>query len=344
MLMSLGDFLKKVGDATKRAMDRAAKEAKYRAKALEIKREIAEAERKFREEVARKEFEAKREILSQLKMRQLEAVCAAKGIPTYRTKIVNGEEKRYKIRNKDELIDVVASHLTLEEVAEVAKRYKVKSRHVVQHFTKWLEEANEALKAFTEQKQRELDEYKAQLFGEESAEVASIVLESETVESLGGEEELEEYSLEESDYQFEPDVVDILFDFEPETVRDEEDLEKQLYQYLKARLGRRVVRQYPVGDQKIDIAIDGRIGIEIKIAENRSKLQRLVGQVLDYVEYFDEVIAVILDVGANVDIDSYIKKLRKLGAEVVVLEGDIKRKGRSREIIIKDARRKIIIR
>ncbi len=143
--MGIGNFLKKVGDATKKAMDRAAKEAKYRAKALDIKREIAKAERKFREEVARKEFEVKREILSQLKMRQLEAVCAAKGIPTYRTKIVNGEERRYKIRNKDELIDVVASHLTLEEVAEVAKRYKVKSRHVIQHFQKWLEEANEAL-------------------------------------------------------------------------------------------------------------------------------------------------------------------------------------------------------
>ena len=70
----------------------------------------------------------------------------------------------------------------------------------------------------------------------------------------------------------------------------------------------------------------------------------MVGQVLDYVEYFDEVIAVILDVGANVDIDNYIRKLRRLGAEVVVLEGDIKRKGRSREIIIRDARRKIIIR
>ncbi|NJE06623.1 hypothetical protein E3E22_10640 [Thermococcus sp. MV5] len=341
--MGLGDFLKKVGDATKRAMDRAAKEAKYRAKALEIKREIAEAERRFREEVTRKEFESKREILSQLKMRQLEAVCAAKGIPTYRTQIVNGEERRYKIRNKDELIDVIAGHLTLEEVAEVAKRYKVKSRHVVQHFQKWLEEANEALKAFKAQKQRELDEYKAQLFGKESDEVATIELEEETVESLGGED-LEEYSLEEADYQPEPDIVDILFDFEPETVRDEEDLEKQLYQYLKARLGRRVVRQYPVGDQKIDIAIDGRVGIEIKIAESRSKLQRLVGQVLDYVEYFDEVIAVILDVGANVNIDSYIKKLRQLGAEVVVLEGDIKKKGRSREIIIKDARRKIIIR
>ncbi|NJE84340.1 hypothetical protein E3E23_00565 [Thermococcus sp. CX2] len=342
MLMGLGDFLKKVGDATKRAMDRAAKEAKYRAKALEIKREISAAEQSFKREMKKRAFEAKREILSQLKMRQLEAVCVAKGIPTYRTKIVNGEKKRYKIRNKEELIDVMASKMTLEEVAEVAKRYKVKSRHVIQQFNKWLEDANAALMALKKQKQRELDEYKATLFGAEANEVETIELEEETEASLRGVETLDEE--EEFSASHELDILDILLDFEPETVRDEEDLEKQLYQYLRARLGSQVQRQVPVGDQKIDIVIGNGVGIEIKIAESRSKLQRLVGQVLDYVEYFDEVIAVILDVGANVDIDSYIKKLRRLGAEVVVLEGDIRRKGRSREIIIQDARRKIIIR
>lgn len=334
--MGFRDFLKKAGEVTKNAIDRAAKEAKYRNKALGIKMEISEAERSFQEELRRRGFEAKREILSQLKMRQLEAVCAAKRIPTYHTKIVNGEERRYKIRSKEELIDVMASKMTLEEVTEVAKRYKVKSRHIIHQFNKWVEEANAALMALKEQKQRELDEYKAMLFGAEADDVKTIDLEEETEESLEAEQELEE--------PYEVDILDILQDFEPETVRDEEDLEKQLYQYLRARLGSQVQRQYPVGDQKIDIAIGNRVGIEIKIAESRSRLQRLVGQVLDYVEYFDDVIAVILDVGANVDIDSYIKKLRRLGAEVVVLEGDIRRKGRSREIIIQDARRKIIIR
>ena len=336
--MGFKDFLKKASDVTKKAMDRAAKEAKYRKKALEIKMEISKAEKSFQKEMERREFEAKREILSQLKMRQLEGVCAAKGISTYRTVIVNGEKKRYKIRNKEELIDIMASHMTLEEVAEVAKRYKVKSRHIIYQFNKWLEEANAALMALKEQRQRELDEYKAMLFGAEADEVETIELKEETEESLEAEQELEEIP------SHEVDILDILQDFEPETVRDEEDLEKQLYQYLRARLGGQVQRQVPVGDQKVDIVIGGRIGIELKIAESRSKLQRLVGQVLDYVDYFDEVIAVILDVGATVDLESYIKKLRMLGAEVVVLEGDIRRKGKSREIIIQDARRKIIIR
>ena len=99
-----------------------------------------------------------------------------------------------------------------------------------------------------------------------------------------------------------------------------------------------------MGDQKIDIAVGDSVGIEIKIAENRSKLQRLVGQVLDYVEHFDEVIAVILDIGTNVDLERYIQKLRNHGAEVVVLHGDLRRKGNTKEIIIKDTDRKIVIR
>ncbi|HIH72409.1 hypothetical protein GBV73_09605 [Thermococcus sp. 101 C5] len=335
--MGLKDFLKKAGEVTKKTMDRAAKEAKYRTKALEIKMEIAEAERAFQREMKRKAFEAKKEILSQLKMKQLEAICVAKGIPTYRTAVVNGEKKRYKIRNKEELVDIMASHMTLEEVSEVAKRYKIKSRHIIYQFNKWLEEANEALMALKKQKQKELDEYKAMIFGAESDNIKTINLEEETEESLKAEEEEEALS-------HEVDIIDILYDFEPEVVRDEEDLEKQLYQYLRARLGSQVQRQVSVGDQKVDIVIGDRIGIELKIAESRSKLQRLVGQVLDYVDYFDEVIAVILDVGATVDLESYVKKLRALGAEVVVLEGDIRRKGRSREIVIKDAKRKIIIR
>ena len=99
-----------------------------------------------------------------------------------------------------------------------------------------------------------------------------------------------------------------------------------------------------MGDQKINIAVGDYVGIEIKIAENRSKLQRLVGQVLDYVEHFDEVIAVILDIGANVNMERYIQKLKNLGAEVVVLHGDLRRKGNTKEIIIKDTDRKIVIR
>ncbi|AEC51596.1 hypothetical protein PNA2_0680 [Pyrococcus sp. NA2] len=332
--MGFRDFFRKASEVTKRAVDRAAKEAKYRKKALEIKMEISRAERVFREEVKRREMEVKKELLSQLKMKQLEAVCAAKGIPTYRVVIENGEERKVKIRSKSELVDLIASKLSLEDVVDVCRRYKVKSANVVNQFNRWLEEANARLAEFKKQKLEELEEYKRIIFGEDVSEIEGVEL----------EEDIEIFEEGAEEGTSEPDIVDVLMDFEPETVRDEEDLEKQLYQFLRARFGSRVQRQYPIGDQKIDVVIDGRIGIEVKIAESRGKLQRLVGQVLDYIEYLDEVIAVILDVGANVNLDGYTRKLKSLGVEVVVLEGTVKRKGKSREIIIKEGKRRIIIR
>ncbi|CAD5244579.1 hypothetical protein [Thermococcus camini] len=278
--------------------------------------EIQQKQREIEEAIVREEHKTKVSILMKLKMNHLKTICAAESLDCPRT------------RRKDELANYLAERLDLDEVKNWAWRYKTASKDEIKAFR----EVEKAL-------WKEFEEFKAEKLKE-----LNINVEDSEDDYSFDYGELEEQSYGEDEVPGEPDILDILEDFHPETVRDEEDLEKQLYQFLRARLGSNVRRQYQVGDQKIDIAVGDSVGIEIKIAENRSKLQRLVGQVLDYVEHFDEVIAVILDVGANVDIDNYIKKLRQLGTEVVVLEGNIKRKGRSREIIIKDARRKIIIR
>ena len=328
--MGLFDAFRKVGEVAKKATDRATKEAKYRKKAFEIKMEIKKMEDSVNSEYKKREFEAKKEILAQLKMKQLESICAAKSIPTYRVVTVNGEKKRYKIRNKEELVDVMASHLDLEEVKDIGRRYKLRYRNIIESLEKWADSAFAKLEEFKKRKQEELNRYKIEILGEETGEI----------ETISVEDTLEEEGFEEGEHEFEEvereiDIFDILSDFRPETVRDEEDFEKQLYQFLRARLGSKVRRQVSVGDQKIDIAIGNEVGIELKIAESRGKLQRLVGQVMDYVDYFDEVIAVVLDVGANVDLENYMRKLQKLGARVLILEGSIRRKGRKMEIVIR---------
>ncbi|WP_197704275.1 hypothetical protein [Thermococcus henrietii] len=285
--MGFTDLLKKVGGATKKVADRAAKEVKWR----------------------KKIGEAKREILSRFKVEQLRRIASAKRIPLYESDPFTGE--RRALRTKVEIVDKLARNLSFEDVVNLAKRYKIKYSDVVQ----------------------ELEEFRRELFEEAPGERSEEAILEDVFEAENFKE-----------VERELDVLDLLQDFQPEAVRDEEDFEKQLYQFLRARLGSRVRRQVSVGNQKIDIAIGSEVGIELKIAESRSKLQRLVGQVLDYVEYFDEVIAVILDVGANVDIDNYIRKLHQLGAKVVVLEGNVKRRGRSQEIIIKQGARRIVIR
>ena len=284
--MGFKDLFKKATEVTKKAVDRAAKEVKWR----------------------KKVGEAKREILSRFTVKQLERIANSKRISLYREDPFTG--RRERLRSKGAIVDRLASRLSFQEVVDLARRYKVRYSDVVQELEKFRQE-------LFEEKQRKRKE----------KEILEDIYEAEKFERV--EREL--------------DVFDLLQDFRPETVRDEEDFEKQLYQFLRARLGSKVRRQVPVGDQKIDIAIGNEVGIELKIAESRGKLQRLVGQVMDYVDYFDEVIAVVLDVGANVGLENYIGKLQKLGARVLILEGNLRRKKRGYEIIINQGRRKFII-
>lgn len=280
-----------------------------RSKEDQIYSEIQQKRKEIEEIITKEEHKTKISILMKLKMNHLKTICAAEGLDCPKT------------RRKDELASYLAENLGLEDVKNWAWRYKTTSRDEINAFR---EKERALWNEFEEFKAKKLKELDAS--GDDASENSSYDFYNE--EDVPGE----------------PDILDILEDFKPETVRDEEDLEKQLYQFLRARLGSSVRRQYQVGDQKIDIVVGDSVGIEIKIADSRSKLQRLVGQVLDYREYFDEVIAVILDVGANVDLERYIQKLKELGVEVVVLRGDLRRKGPNKEIVIRDADRKIVIR
>lgn len=249
---------------------------------------------------SRKINEAKREILSRFTLRQLEQAAIAKGIPLYYVDPFTG--RKIKLRTKIQAVNHLAENLTLDEVVALARKYKIRHRDVIQ----------------------DLENYRKQLFQEDDSTEETYTNQSQSENSP-------------------TDIIELLREFRPETVTSEEDLEKQLYQFLRAKLGDRVARQYQLdkaGNQRIDIAIDGKIGIEIKIAESSSRLQRLVGQVLDYRDYLDQVIALIYDTGAKVDLDRYTEKLSKLGADVVIIQGPLKK--HRKEIIIKGAKKIIL--
>jgi len=121
------------------------------------------------------------------------------------------------------------------------------------------------------------------------------------------------------------DLVQALQEFRPEPVRDEEDLEKQLYQYLRARLPNiEIKRQVQVGPYRIDLLV-GSCGIELKIPRSATHLQRLIGQARDYSEYLSCVITLILDTGAVRDLSSYIARLEEYGIQPIVVEGKLKK-------------------
>lgn len=83
--------------------------------------------------------------------------------------------------------------------------------------------------------------------------------------------------------------------FKPEVVRNEEDFEKQLLSYLRGRFednpffkNYRIERQVRVGNYRIDLVVNDRYGIELKIADKEKKLQELIGQAVMYSDQLDE--------------------------------------------------------
>ncbi len=121
------------------------------------------------------------------------------------------------------------------------------------------------------------------------------------------------------------EILKALTEFKPEPVRDEEDLEKQLYQYLRARLPNiPIKRQVQLGSYRIDMQV-GPCGIELKVPKSTTHLQRLIGQVKDYSEYLDCMITLILDTGKVKDLSSYTNRLKELGIIPITIEGKLKR-------------------
>ncbi len=120
-------------------------------------------------------------------------------------------------------------------------------------------------------------------------------------------------------------IIKVIGDFKPEPVRDEEDLEKQLYQYIRAKLSDvPVKRQVKVGDLRIDMQV-GPCGVELKIPKSATHLQRLLGQIRDYGEYFKCMIAVILDAGIVRGLDRYTQRLADLGYVPIIIKGKLKK-------------------
>ena len=108
-----------------------------------------------------------------------------------------------------------------------------------------------------------------------------------------------------------------------------------------------IERQFKTGNGTIDLVIDNKYGIEIKIAENNKVIENLVGQVLKYVKFFGEnkVAVVILKTPkTNSEVlDENIEHYKSLGSKVLVLEthkGTLKRKNSSVKRFVIDTKKR----
>jgi len=165
---------------------------------------------------------------------------------------------------------------------------------------------------------RELEEFRYELFGEEG-EADLIQIENE----------------------FEKILDLIQKEFRPELTRDEEDLEKQLALFLKIHLGDdRVERQVTMErNKRVDILIDGRYGIEIKLADS-SGLGYLPTQLRLYRKLLKDVAAVVVKpLGKEVNVDDILELLDEDGIKYVEVEAEVRRRGGWRFELVKKRKR-----
>lgn len=131
-----------------------------------------------------------------------------------------------------------------------------------------------------------------------------------------------------SDYLMDSIILKLERDFEPEKVYDEKELQNLLRSFLQQAFPDTTVEK-EVNLKNIrgnvDIVINGKYAIEVKIPSNRAELRNLTAQLEEYQEEYPNILALIMnneELNLSEDIKYYVDRYKlKLGIESVVKIG-----------------------
>ena len=133
-------------------------------------------------------------------------------------------------------------------------------------------------------------------------------------------------------------------DFEPESITGEQmedKLQSQLTVFIKAKFPDKKIEREVVlqSSDRVDVVIDGKFALELKVPRERTALRNLTAQLEEYLEEYDFLGVVIADVTKELEdldedpmtqnINEYIERFKsKFGVQTVVFR--IKFKGTKR--------------
>lgn len=268
-----------------------------------ISESLKETGKNVSEEIERRQetTQTKRQVLDRFEMGDLKRICKDYGIGEprpYEENLFTGEKYK-KTVTREHFVNRVRDRLTLDQIKNFSDKHKIKIWDILKE-------------------ERKISESPPQKIQEPEKRVTTIEVKRQS--------------------EFDSILESIEKSFEPEDVRDENDFEKQLTQFLKIKYPDRIKRQVGTPKGKIDIVIDNMYAIELKIAESEGKLRNLVGQISDYKKVYSEVAVILLDVGkmSRSGIKEYIGDYENLGVKTVIVEGVLRRKkGKSKQINIK---------
>ena len=246
--------------------------------------------------------QTKKRILGRFEMNDLKKISKDYGVgePSSYEEDLYGEKSR-RVVTREHYIDRIMDILTLDQIKNFADKNRIKIQDLLK------EEKSSVNIEYKEEKNFDT--------AQQEPKVTTI-----EVKRQGEFDTILEYIEEQ---------------FEPEDVRDENDFEKQLTIFLKSKYPDRIKRQVETSKGKIDIVIDNKYAIELKIADSKGKLRDLVGQALWYKKEFDNVAIILLDVSKlpRSQIKEYIDEYEKQGVKTKVLDGILKkRKSKGKQI------------
>jgi len=279
---------------------------------------VKETGKNISQELKRRQelYNTKQRILDRFDLDDLKKICRAYGVQEpqgIQENIFTGQKSRYKV-TRDDYINKVINNLSLEQIKNFSDKHKIKIWDIIKEH----------------EKASILDIQKVDSLINPSSQ-------SNVSTPISPEKEVTTIDIKKQS-EFEAILESIENDFEPEDVRDENDFEKQLTQFLKIKYPDRVKRQVDTPKGKIDILIDDRYVIELKIADSKIKLRDLVGQVTSYKKVYCDIAIALLDVGklSRSEIKEYVDDYEQIGVKTIVLEGLLKkRKRRQKQINIK---------
>jgi hypothetical protein len=138
----------------------------------------------------------------------------------------------------------------------------------------------------------------------------------------------DEEQTHDSNYMMDSIILKLEKGFEPEKVYDEKELQNLIRQFLQTTFPKSKVEReadFKGNRDSVDILVDNKYAIEVKIPNNRTELRNLSAQLEEYQEEYPNIIAFILDneeLNLSNEINEYVKKYKsKLGIETVVKIG-----------------------
>ena len=273
-------------------------------------------EKLAREEEKRKIYlKLKKELLTKFTLSDMKKLCKEYGIKNpsmYEEDILTGEKYKKKGTERSIYHDHIIGSVYLSQLIGYARKRRKKIQKIIEEKNKFDEKYELESDKLLNNKNDSKDEFTQIEIKKKKVNDLDLILEK----------------------------IENKFNFTK--IRDENELEGLVTQFLELTFDgkKKIERQYKTPNGNIDIVVNDKYGIELKIAENNKIIENLEAQILKYVRHFgNKKVAVIILKTPKTNVEKlyeYVEHYKDAGAKVLILDkGTVKRRKYNKSFTVK---------